>query len=918
MSQAEHSNSFGAWVKARRRALGLTQSALAQAAGVAEVTVRKIEADERRPSGQVAALLAEQLRLDGAARDRFLLAARAELSPDQLSLVAERQPAALPVPPTALIGREADLAALRAALTDEGTRLLTLTGAPGIGKTRLAIELAHGAIDQFAGAVTFVALAPLADPELVAATLAQALDVAPAPGEPLLRPLLARLQGRQLLILDNFEHVLPAAELLAELLAQSADLRVVVTSRAALRLRAEHEYPVPPLALPEPDTVQQSISGAEGAPHTGAAVQLFAARARAVAAGFRLSATNTATVAAICTRLDGLPLAIELAAARTRSMSLTTLLERLDRRLDLLTDGPPDLPSRQRTLRGAIGWSYELLRRPEQRLLTWLGAFVGGFTLDDLEAVLALAPDARADLPAPASASAVLATLIDHSLVQVAVDEQGGLRFGLLETVRAFARERLTSDDNEQARRCHAQHYHALTLELATRLTTDARGQTLARLEGEIANLRAAFDWSLAAGDAALALGLNGATASLWIERGRLAEGRIWSERLLALPPLREPGPARMEALRHAADIALHMGDYAAGITLAHESLALAERSANDRGTAMTRATLACGLTQQGKLSEALTLMEAALAYWRSQNEPLQLALALDRIAWVQVRLGAFGAARQALEEGVALLRGSLHSWTLAELLWELSGLVRRQGDEPQGQAMLAESLAVMERAAAAGELPALLHLRAWQAYRNGDYRRAATLFDENVRLLRQRGDTVELAWAINHAAAAYICAGERERAEAGYTESLARFRAHGHRQGEAAMLHNLGYLALSNGESARAAALFHDSLTLFQAIASTWSIADAVAGIAAVAAARGDGALAARLLAAVQATHAALDASGVLLDPSNVLEVERTRAAITALLAPAELAHLTAEPMPLTAAAELAAACANSVRYGG
>jgi predicted ATPase/DNA-binding XRE family transcriptional regulator len=918
MSQVEHSSSFGAWVKARRRALGLTQSALAQAAGVAEVTVRKIEADERRPSGQVAALLAERLRLDGPARDRFLLAARAELSPDQLPLVAERQPAALPVPPTALIGREADLAALRAALTDEGTQLLTLTGPPGIGKTRLAIELARAVTDQFAGAVTFVALAPLADPELVAATLAQALDVAPAPGEPLLRPLLARLQGRQLLILDNFEQVLPAAGLLAELLAQSADLRVVVTSRAALRLRAEHEYPVPPLALPEPGTAQESITGAEDAPRTVAAVQLFAARARAVAPGFRLSAANTATVSAICTRLDGLPLAIELAAARTRSMSLTTLLERLDRRLDLLTDGPPDLPSRQRTLRGAIGWSYELLRPPEQRLLAWLGAFVGGFTLDDLEAVLALAPAARAELPAPAAASAVLTILIDHSLVQVAADDQGALRFGLLETVRAFARERLASDDNEPARRCHARHYHALALELVTRLTTDARGQALARLEGELGNLRAAFDWSLAAGDAALAGGLNGAAISLWIERGRLAEGRAWSERLLALPPLREHGPERMEALRYAADIVLHMGDYAAGIALARESLALAERLASDRGTAIARATLAWGLTQQGELLAGLRLMEAALAYWRSQNEPLQLALALDRIAWVQVRRGAFDAARQGLEEGIALLRGGPHSWTLAELLWELSGLLRLQGDEPQGRALLAEGLALMERAAAAGELPALLHLRAWQAYRSGDYRRAATLFDENIRLLRQRGDTVELAWAINHGAAAYACAGEGERAQAGYAESLARFRAHGHRQGEAAMLHNLGYVALSGGEPARAAALFHDSLTLFQGIGSTWSIADAVAGVAAVAAARGDGALAARLLAAVEAAHAALDASGELLDPSNMLEVERTRAALTALLAPAELARLAAAPLPLAAAAELAAAFANSVRYGG
>ena len=902
--------SFGAWVKGRRRALGLTQGDLARRVGCAEVTVRKIEADERRPSVQIAALLAEQLALAPAERGRFLLAARAALSPEGLPEPQQR-PARLPAPPTPLLGREAEVEAILAALARPEVRLLTLSGPPGIGKTRLSLEVARRAQAPFGDSVSFVPLAPLRDPELLAAALAQALEVTPGPDEPALRRLIARLQSRQLLVLDNFEHVLPAAPLVAELLAHTADLKIIVTSRAALRLRAEHEHPVPPLAL------SASPGDAPGADLAASpAVRLFVERAQAVSHGFRLTEANAAAVAAICARLDGLPLAIELAAARARALSPQALLERLGRRLDLLTDGPADLPPRQRTLRAAIAWSHELLGADERRLLAWLAVFRGGWALDDLEGVLsrAAASGAPAEAPAPARAADMLATLIDHSLVRAAADERGALRFDMLETVREFAHERLADlGAGALAARAHAEHYAALAAAAAAMLTTDARGHAIARAATELDNLRAALGWALEEGDHALAVELVRAQAWLWHERDHVAEGRAWLARLLALPALTGPSLARAQALDEAANLALHQGTYGAGVALAREALALFQALGDGPGQASARGRLAWGLGHQGDHAETFELAQATADFWRRQGDAVRLGEALAHLGWCLQRAGDLPGADAVLREGVALLRGGPHTWLLAELCWHRSFGAYSAGNQARGKALLEESLALMRPAAAEGELADLLHIRAWDAYRTGDFAQAAALFDENAELLRRRGGTVDLAWAINHGADARRCLGEYEAAAAGYEQSLAIFRAHGHRQGEAAMLHNLGYVARARGDLAGAARDFAASLATFGAIGHAWSSADAVIGLAGVAAERGDAAAAARLLAAAIAAQAALDASGGLIEPANLRERERTLAAVAARLSPDERAAAEAAgaAMGLAEATELAAGTA-------
>src|SRR3954469_7711903 len=439
----------------------------------------------------------------------------------------------LPIPRTRLIGREAEREAARTFLLDAAVPLLTLSGPGGVGKTRLALAITGDVADHFADGVVWVDLAPLTDPALVPATVAAALGV-PVPDRSLADDIMDHLRsGHRLLILDNCEHLLTGAvELLATVLAGCPAVQMMATSRAPLHVSGEHEYPVQPLALPS--TVDVTPEALADVP----SVRLYVERAAAVDPSFRLTESNAAAVAAIGPRLDGLPLAIELAAARSKVLPPALLLPRLARQLPLLTGGPRDVPARLQTMREAIVWSYELLSSDEQRLLARLAVFVGGFTLEAAEIVCGnmLAADHASMLPSTLDG---IASLVDKSLL-LWRDATASSRLGMLETIREFALEQLAAaGEANRARAAHAAYFATLDewLEPNHLAPGERVDDRLWAIEAELANLRAALSFLTNAGDAEGLLQLAGGLAIFWHHRGNLAEGRQWLEHALAKSP---------------------------------------------------------------------------------------------------------------------------------------------------------------------------------------------------------------------------------------------------------------------------------------------------------------------------------------------------------------------------------------------
>lgn len=569
--------SFGQWVKLRRRALLLTQEALAREVYCSTELIRKIEADARRPSPAVAARMAEKLALQADDWPLFVQVARAavrvERLPDPLQVGGASSPAprrataTIPLPLTPLIGRAQELAAIRARLCQSDVRLVTLVGPPGIGKTRLALHTATTLHDSFRDGVGFVSLVNVRTPDLVIATIAATLGVRELAGRTLAQRLADVLRARELLlVLDNCEHVISAMPAVAELPALAPRLKILATSRAVLRLSGECEFPVPPLALPN-----------LAQPHTLAAladypaIELFVQRAVAVRPDFALNPANGHAVATICARLDGIPLAIELAAARSKLLSPPTLLERLTEShgaaLQLLNIGVRDRPAHQQTLRGALDWSYQLLDQTEQTLLRRLGVFVGGCTLEGVAAIT----------QEPAASTTLLdqiGALVDKSLVNRTERPDGEMRFTLLETIREYALEQLTAaGEVEMTRRSHALYYLALAERAEPVLEETAQGAWPERLNAEHGNLLEALTWLLS-NEPRMAIRLASALWRFWMQIGYLSEGR----RRLVQALESDAGaiiPARAKALR-------------AG----HAGLASRRLSTN---TALWRAVSGCG-----------------------------------------------------------------------------------------------------------------------------------------------------------------------------------------------------------------------------------------------------------------------------------------------------------------------------------
>jgi predicted ATPase/class 3 adenylate cyclase len=678
----------------------------------------------------------------------------------------DAHPHNLPIQPTALLGREREVIEVRT-LFQEGTRLVTLTGPGGTGKTRLGLQVAAELVDNFDHGASLVELAPIVDPALVPSTIAQALGVRDMGGRTVLDGLKEHLRDQTiLLLLDNFEQIVAAAPLVGDLLATSPGLKVLVTSREPLRLRGEREYAVPPLALPDarhtpmPEELQRY-----------AAVALFLERAVAIRADFAVTSANASSISEICARLDGLPLAIELAAARVRLLTPQAMAQRLERRLPLLTGGARDLPTRQQTLRGAIAWSHDLLDDHERRLLRRLAVFVGGWSLEAAEAVCDPTGDLGIDILDG------LESLAAKSLLRQEQNPEGEPRFGMLETIREYASEQLEmAAERHLVRRRHAEYYLDLAEAVAPEGLTMWAGQwdttrMMSVLRPEHDNLRAALDWSR---ETSVESGfrLVAALWNFWNSSGDASEGRRWLDDLMARAGMTMSDgpwtPARHGALFGGGMLAFFQGDFDASWSLWKISLVQSRQLGDERRVASSLHSLGMVAQYRGEDARALAFLDEAVAMGRQLHDEGLLADALMYRGLASHRAGDYVGARALLEEGLA---------------------ARRRSGSRNG---LGPSLSAL----------------GFLALDRGDYATARACFEERLELWRGQGEISSVAASIASLGLLALAEGNRASAHDLLKESLATKLTQTERSGSSWYLACFATLAIDEGKTERAARL--------------------------------------------------------------------------------------------------------------
>lgn len=795
--------SFGDALRGLRKRAGFTQEELAERAGLSVRGIGDIERGVRRaPYRATICQLADALDLTADERSLLLHASRRWRG---VHTLASRS--VLPVPPSPLVGRQREIEVILRYLGRVDVRLLTLTGPGGVGKTRLALEVAR--LREDITPVSIVSLAPLRDPLMVAPTIARSLGVRETADQPVIDTLAAALhETATILVLDNLEHLLGAAGTVAALLAACPRLQILVTSRAPLHIQGEHEYPISPLEMPDSLTPLPTDSLLRYP-----AVELFVERAQAVRPDFQVDESNGVTVTEICRRLDGLPLAIELAAARIKVFSSSALLTQLRHGHQLLTGGPRDLPERLQTLHHAIAWSYDLLGPAEQTLFRRLSVFSGGCTAEAAEAVCANSGQFDLDVLEG------LSSLVDKSLLRVheTRTETFAPRFSMLETVREFAHEQLMSTaEHETVRRQHALYFLSLVDKAHPHITGPDQLTWLDHLELEYDNLRAALRGAQRAGDITLGLQLAGRLWPFWLARGLFMEGQEWLHHFLNHPDSSGSPPGDLARALHAAgELAFEQRGNEAALQLFRRALVLARSAEDTECIAATVGWLGNTALSTGDYEQAARLLEESRTLYARLNEPAGMAAVLARQAALARYQGDYERAETLYEDSLTLGRelGDLRG--VADVSARLGQLQADRGRLSQAVALYEEALVLYRRLGNTFGIADVLYRRGAAAADAADYTRAMAHFTESLELYRSLGNKYGIAYVLMNQGEAALRMGDLEAAKELDEQSLALFRELGDRRCVAHTLLLRGDVAREQRDYQHALSLYCESLVM-------------------------------------------------------------------------------------------------------